>query len=175
MGECVAFLRRLAGEVTAERGTPQVATVGRVALAPNLVNVVPATATFTVDLRNSNDVALKESERRFASFLVDTAAAQGCSATTSELARFEPVDFDKRLVELVSATAVDLGHSVKRLPSGAGHDAQMMARICPTAMIFTPSQHGLSHNPAEHTEPEDLEAGANVLLHVMASLAEETA
>jgi N-carbamoyl-L-amino-acid hydrolase len=58
-----------------------------------------------------------------------------------------------------------------RLPAGAGHDAQMLARLCPSGMVFTPSVHGISHNPAEHTEPADLEAGANVLLQVLLALA----
>ena len=57
------------------------------------------------------------------------------------------------------------------MPSGAGHDAQMLARVCPTGMIFVPSVNGLSHNPAEYTSPTDLEAGANVLLQVMLELA----
>ena len=57
-----------------------------------------------------------------------------------------------------------------RMPSGAGHDAQMLARVCPTAMIFVPSHRGISHNPAEHTDPEQLVDGANVLLHTMLSL-----
>ena len=72
----------------------------------------------------------------------------------------------------MESTATAFGHSVLRLPSGAGHDAQMLARVCPTAMIFTPSQGGISHNPAEYTAPADLAAGADVLLHVMLSLAE---
>ena len=59
------------------------------------------------------------------------------------------------------------------MPSGAGHDAQMLARVCPTAMIFTPSVDGISHNPAEFTASEDLLAGANVLLHAMLALANE--
>ena len=59
------------------------------------------------------------------------------------------------------------------MPSGAGHDAQMMARICPTAMVFTPSKDGISHNPAEYTAPDELKAGADVLLHVMLALAEK--
>ena len=63
------------------------------------------------------------------------------------------------------------GHTVRRMPSGAGHDAQMLARVCPTGMIFVPSVNGLSHNPAEYTSPADLEAGANVLLQVMLELA----
>jgi N-carbamoyl-L-amino-acid hydrolase len=59
-----------------------------------------------------------------------------------------------------------------RLPSGAGHDAQMMARLCPTGMIFVPSVKGLSHNVAEFTHPHDIEAGAAILLDLMMELAE---
>ena len=57
------------------------------------------------------------------------------------------------------------------MPSGAGHDAQMLARVCPTGMVFVPSVGGISHNPAEHTDPADLEAGADVLLQVLLDLA----
>jgi N-carbamoyl-L-amino-acid hydrolase len=56
------------------------------------------------------------------------------------------------------------------MPSGAGHDAQMLARVCPSAMIFVPSVNGISHNPAEHTDTYDLVAGANILLHTMLTL-----
>ena len=164
---CASFVRELALEL----GHPQVATVGRVEFAPNLVNVVPASATFTVDLRNTDEAVLLEAERRFAEFLEQAAADEGCTVTTEVLARFEPVVFDDRVIELVESTATALGHSVKRMPSGAGHDAQMLARVCPTAMVFTPSKDGLSHNPAEYTAPADLEAGANVMLQVMLSLA----
>ena len=90
---------------------------------------------------------------------------------TRSLARFEPVVFDSEVVALVESMAQAQGHSVRRMPSGAGHDAQMMARVCPTAMVFTPSKDGISHNPAEYTAPEELEAGANVLLHTMLALA----
>ena len=71
----------------------------------------------------------------------------------------------------MASTAADMGLSVRRMPSGAGHDAQMMARVCPTGMVFVPSVKGISHNPAEHTEPEDLVAGANVLLRTLVKLA----
>ena len=70
-------------------------------------------------------------------------------------------------IDLVEPTARRLGHSTRRMPSGAGHDAQMLARVCPTAMIFTPSVNGLCHNLAEFTAPGDLERGANTLLHVL--------
>lgn len=164
---CAAFMRELAIDL----GPPQVATCGRLQFAPNLVNVVPASATFTVDLRNTDEATLQEAEQRFAAFLASTAAAEGCTYDVEELARFEPVVFDPAVVDLVADTAVQLGHSVKHMPSGAGHDAQMFARVCPTAMVFTNSRDGLSHNPMEYTAPEDLEAGSNVMLHVMLALA----
>jgi len=68
-----------------------------------------------------------------------------------------------------------LGLTSRRMTSGAGHDAQMLARLCPSAMIFVPSVGGISHNPAEHTEPEDLIAGANVLLHTLWQLLNQDA
>ena len=62
------------------------------------------------------------------------------------------------------------GNTVQRMPSGAGHDAQMLARVCPAGMIFVPSVKGISHNAAEFTQDADLEAGANILLHTMLAL-----
>ena len=165
---CAGFVRELVLDI----GHPQVGTIGRLELRPNLVNVVPASATFTVDLRNTDEATLQDSERRFAEFLAATAEAEGCTVETRELARFEPVTFDPALVDMVEQSAKDLGHSVLRMPSGAGHDAQMLARVCPTAMVFTQSQNGLSHNPLEYTSPADLEAGANVLLQTMIALSE---
>jgi len=76
------------------------------------------------------------------------------------------------MVSLIETTARELGLSCRRLPSGAGHDAQMMARLCPATMIFVPSVGGLSHNVREYTEPEHLEAGASVLLHAALRLAD---
>lgn len=166
--EITTFVRRL----TAELGGTQVATVGRIEMRPNLVNVVPAEATMTVDLRNTDEATLQLAERRLADELDRLAAAEQVTIERRSLARFEPVEFDTATVDLVEATAQRLGHSTRRMPSGAGHDAQMLARVCPAAMIFTPSVAGLSHNIAEHTEPADVTAGANVLLHTVLALAD---
>jgi len=162
-----AFVRELADDL----GAPQVATVGRMELHPNLVNVVPASATFTIDLRHTDNAVLVEAEQRTHAFLAAAAADEGCTVETRSLARFDPVAFDDRVVGTVELAAAAHGHSVMRMPSGAGHDAQMLARVCPTGMVFVPSVDGLSHNPAEYTAPADLEAGANVLLRVMLDLA----
>ncbi|MEM9464007.1 MAG: M20 family metallo-hydrolase [Actinomycetota bacterium] len=163
-----AFVRELATEL----GAPQVATVGRMELHPNLVNVVPASATFTIDLRHTDNDILIEAEQRTRAFLEATAAAEHCAVETRTLARFDPVVFDERVVTSVERAATARDISVRRMPSGAGHDAQMLARVCPTGMVFVPSVDGLSHNPAEYTAPTDLEAGANVLLQVMLELAQ---
>jgi len=162
-----AFVRDLATEF----GGSQVATVGRIELHPNLVNVVARTAVLTVDLRNTNNALLVEAERRLASFVDHLARSEGVTIARRALARFEPVSFDETVISLVEDAATRLGHSVRRLASGAGHDAQMLARVCPTAMVFVPSVGGISHNPEEFTTPDHLVAGANVLLAVMATLA----
>jgi N-carbamoyl-L-amino-acid hydrolase len=80
------------------------------------------------------------------------------------------VKFDSEIVRQIEAAADARGLSVRRMTSGAGHDAQMIARIAPTAMIFVPSRGGISHNPAEFTSEADLVAGANVLLDVVRRL-----
>ena len=103
--------------------------------------------------------------------LEELAEAEGVTIGTRRLARFEPVDFDDKIIGLVEATATRLGHSTMRMPSGAGHDAQMLAAVCPTGMIFVPSRDGISHNPVEFTDPTHIEAGANVLLQVLVQLA----
>lgn len=167
-GETAAFVRRL----VLEMGGAQVGTVGAIDLDPNLVNVVARQAVFTVDLRNTDESLLQRAEARLTEHLERIAEAEGVEITTRKLARFEPVDFDRRVIELVEDTAKALGNTVRQLPAGAGHDAQMLARVCPTGMVFTPSVRGVSHNPKEHTEPEDLEAGANVLLQVLLTLSE---
>jgi beta-ureidopropionase / N-carbamoyl-L-amino-acid hydrolase len=163
----------VARDLAASLGGDQVATVGRVEVHPNLVNVIPASVTITVDLRNTDEQLLQEAERRFRAAVDELAADEGVAVTSRVLARFEPVEFDAVMVDLVERCATDLGYSTRRMPSGAGHDAQMLARVCPSAMIFTPSVGGLSHNLAEHTLPADVEAGANTLLRVLLEAAHD--
>lgn len=153
-------------------GGNQVATVGKLDLRPDLVNVVAGEAVMTVDLRNTDEAALGEAERLCAAEIDRISTQEGVTSSRRQLARFEPVAFDERIVSLVEATAREQRLPVRRLASGAGHDAQMLARRCPSGMIFVPSVGGISHNPAERTEPEHVEAGANVLLATMLSLAE---
>jgi beta-ureidopropionase / N-carbamoyl-L-amino-acid hydrolase len=160
-----------ARRIARELGGNQVATVGALTLQPNLVNVIANRALFTVDLRNTDETTLQEAERRLHAAAEAVAQAEGVKLSSRSLARFEPVAFSPRIVELVESTARAMGLSVRRMPSGAGHDAQMLARVCPAGMIFVPSVGGISHNVREFTPPEALEAGANVLLRAVVALA----
>ena len=155
--------RRIAGEM----GGDQVATVGVSTLNPGLVNVIAKEALVTVDLRNTSEAKLQQAEHRMAEFVAKVCEDEGLSFTSRSLARFKPVKFDPGMITLVADTATSLGYKNRRMPSGAGHDAQMFAPNCPTAMIFVPSRDGISHNVAEFTEAEHIRAGANVLLQLM--------
>jgi N-carbamoyl-L-amino-acid hydrolase len=150
--------------------TPMVATVGTIRFEPDAINVIPSRAVFTVDLRDPNEDRLAAEEAALAAYLEEIATAEGVTITVERLARFAPVTFDTGLVERIEAAASRRGLASRRMTSGAGHDAQMMTRIAPAAMIFVPSVDGISHNPREHTADADLVAGANVLLDVVASL-----
>lgn len=170
-GYVAARLAVAVRELAISLGAHQVGTVGSLRLHPDLVNVVPARATLTVDLRNTDADTLRLAELELWRLCDRLAAEEGVTVSVRPLARFDPVPFDPRVVDWVEATATDLGHRVRRLPSGAGHDAQMLARVCPAGMVFVPSVGGISHNPAEHTDPDDLVAGADVLLQVLLGLA----
>jgi N-carbamoyl-L-amino-acid hydrolase len=160
-------------QITHDMGGAQVGTVGVSELRPNLINVIANRARFTVDLRNTDETALQDAERRVFAFIEEAARNEGVAIEKRQLARFAPVAFDGAMIERIERIAQAHGRSTMRLPSGAGHDAQMMARLCPTGMILVPSAKGLSHNVAEYTSPADLEAGAAVLLDALLELTEE--
>ena len=170
-GLVAAQIAVAARELTDTSSGPDVATVGRLDLHPDLVNVVPGRAVLTLDMRDTDDAVLSAAEEHMAIVCAELAEAEQVTIESRSLARFEPVEFDPAMVQLVDDVATLHGHSVMRLPSGAGHDAQMLARVCPSAMVFVPSVGGVSHNPAEYTTPEHVEAGANVLLDLLVRLA----
>lgn len=172
-GIVAARIACFARDLTVEFGAGQLATVGQVNLFPNLINVIPNRATFTLDLRNTDGAALQEAIARCMTYAAQVAADEGVELSHRVLADFAPVAFDEAIVGRVEDIARSRGHRVRRLPSGAGHDAQMLARMCPTGMVFVPSVGGLSHNVAEFTQDQDIEAGAGVLLELMLELAEQ--
>lgn len=162
----ITFLRELAEN----SGGSTVGTVGTIEFKPNAINVIPSQATLTIDLREPNEEKLKKAEQAIEEYLKELERTDGVAITAERLARFEPVVFDENIVKLIEEAAKKRGLQTRRMTSGAGHDAQMMARICPTAMIFVPSVDGISHSPKEFTRDSDLIAGANVLLDVVIEL-----
>ena len=153
--------------------TPTVATVGCMAFEPNAINVIPSRATFTVDLRDPDEQSLQAIEAGISGLSRQALAARkGCSdRPPSPWRASSRWIFDGRIVALIEAAASARGLAVRRMTSGAGHDAQMIARMAPAAMIFVPSIGGISHSPREFTPDDDLVNGANVLLDVVARLA----
>ena len=163
--------------VRAEKGVPvRLSDVARIELAPDERRGI-------AELNGNGEVVGGIVVARYGTHVIDvidnvkqrineiaTGLPEGVKIETHSLARFAPVLFDKGIAALIARTAQRLGHSCRPMTSGAGHDAQMLARICPTAMVFVPSVKGISHNPAEHTEPAHLAAGADVLLHTLLEL-----
>jgi N-carbamoyl-L-amino-acid hydrolase len=170
-GYCAARIGVFVRELARRMGASQVGTVGSIRLTPNLINVIPNQAVVSVDLRNTNDALLTAAEREFTAFLETLAQEEDVTIETRGLARTPPVIFDSKVLQAIEAVAAERGLPIRRMTSGAGHDAQMMARICPTSMIFVPSVGGISHNPREFTERRHLQIGADALLHTMLRLA----
>jgi N-carbamoyl-L-amino-acid hydrolase len=165
-GVAAATIITKARQIAQSHGTT-LATIGSMQFEPNAINVIPNKVTMTVDLRNPDNDMLLDAEQQLAACVHEIAAHEGVTIEREQLARFDPVQFDADIVGLIDQTAQRHGFGVRRMTSGAGHDAQMMARITPAAMIFVPSRDGISHNPAEFTADADIVAGAQVLLDVV--------
>lgn len=171
-GQAAAKVISFVGDRANEPNSSSVATVGCIEFEPNAINVIPSRAVFTVDLRNPDEQKLKGDEAALEDYLKVISNTKNVKISTERLVRFEPVIFSEKIVKLVEEAAKERGLQSKRMTSGAGQDAQMMARICPTAMIFVPSVNGISHNPKEFTSEPDLVAGANILMDVVMKLSE---
>ncbi len=142
-------------------------TVGAFSLLPNSRTTIPGEVCFGIDLRHPEATALLNLWQQLEAHLQAVTEAHGCTLQVTPLFHKEPVVFDDACTEAVQAATEHLGYPFRRMASGAFHDACLLAGVTPTGMIFVPSQRGISHNPQEYTAPEELERGANVLLHAL--------
>lgn len=142
-------------------------TVGRLAVYPNSPNVIPGRVKFNIEFRNPSDARIVQIAETFPARAEALAAANGTTLTLTPVFRVPAQPFDPECVALVEQAAAKLGHSARKMVSGAGHDAVYVATCIPTAMIFTPCKDGLSHNEAESIEPSEAEAGAQVLFEAV--------
>jgi len=152
--------------IRAEPGR-QVATVGRASVTPNTTNVIAGEVVLTVDLRDLDEAKLTQFQAAFEQLGRQIGTASGTRFTFRNLVDSQPALADRRVMGWIGSSATALGLSSQRMPSGAGHDAQEMARIAPMGMIFIPSVGGISHSPREFSRALDIANGANVLLNAV--------
>ena len=148
----------------------QVGTVGRLSVRPGAPNVIPGEVAFTVELRDLRTETIDSLWARIEEDARALAARQGCTMEYHLRPPDRPALSDPQMRDLVAGGADDLGLRHLALPSGAGHDAQELARIAPMGMIFIPSVGGISHSPKEYSRSEDVANGANVLLQAVLRL-----
>ncbi len=149
-----------------------VCTVGNLNVQPNSRNTIPGRVDFTVDMRHPDDTTLAAMADAFRAVCTEAQKNESVTVEINEIWHCPPTVFADNCVNAVRNAAQSLQYSHQDIVSGAGHDACQVARIVPTGMIFVPCADGLSHNEEESAEPDDLEAGANVLLHAMLELAQ---
>lgn len=150
------------------------ATMGAITLVPGLVNVVPGRATATVDLRNPDDQAMARAEVELKAFYENVASDERVEVRWRQTAKTAFVPFAQAVRERVARAAEARGLKAGPIISGAGHDAQEIARIATAGMVFVPGEfEGISHNPREYSTPEQCRNGVNILMDVLLSFAEE--
>jgi N-carbamoyl-L-amino-acid hydrolase len=155
-------------------GASMRATMGTILPHPGLVNIVPGRVVATVDLRNPDDAFMRAAERDIVAFYERVAREERVEITWRQTARTEHVPFAGRVQERVAAAAAARGLSSEGIISGAGHDAQEMARLCTAGMVFVPGEHdGISHNPRELSTRDQCGDGVDVLCDVTLSFANE--
>ncbi|MFB4285733.1 MULTISPECIES: Zn-dependent hydrolase [unclassified Nonomuraea] len=154
-------------EVAATRRLCAVATAGRLRVAPGVTNVVPGLVRLTAEFRDAAPERLRAAEETLMTQLAELAHGAPIQVETTVSDRFAPVATDASLRAAIGRAAGELGLATHALPSGAGHDAQIVATLAPMGMIFVPSRDGVSHVPEESTADADLVAGAQVLLRTV--------
>jgi N-carbamoyl-L-amino-acid hydrolase len=169
--EVVLLVERLAREA----GQGMVGTVGALAVRPNMVNIVPGEVDLLVDFRGLDEAAIRETLGRFEAEVAAVGRRRGVTIEAAALVREAPVLVEPRMVAAAEAAAAAVGVPCRRLTSGASHDANHMARLCPIALLFVPCRDGRSHCPEEWAEVAHLAAGARVLLELALRLDAEAA
>jgi len=148
----------------------QVATVGQINVFPGASNVIPGRAVMSLDVRDLSRQKLDSVFGLIRQTADSLAAATGTTINFIRKTAADPAMAEKKIRSLITLSADEAKLSTLSLPSGAGHDAQDMARIAPMGMIFVPSKGGISHTPEEYTSPQDMAHGATVLFHTLMKL-----
>ena len=148
----------------------QVATVGKIQSFPGAPNVVPGLVNASLEIRDLDAKKMDFIFNLIKRKSMDIGQKTGTKFHFEPTINILPQLTDSNIRTIINQSAQSLGLSTKEMPSGAGHDAQEMAVICPVGMIFVPSKNGISHSPTEYSSPQDITNGANVLLHTVLNL-----
>jgi N-carbamoyl-L-amino-acid hydrolase len=146
-------------------------TVGQFQVSPNSRNTIPGQVHMTIDMRHPEATVLTAMDSAIQTIGERITKEMGVMVKVEFVSYSPPVVFDEGCITAVQTACQTLGISHRRMISGAGHDACYISRMAPTSMIFVPCAGGISHNEAESAQPEDLAAGANVLLQAMLNYA----
>jgi N-carbamoyl-L-amino-acid hydrolase len=148
----------------------QVGTVGKIQAFPGAFNIVPGNVTTSLGLRDLDAAKVQMIFEKIQAEVRQIEATTGTKFDFKQINASQPAPTDVRFRRVIDDAAKQLGLTTKLMPSGAGHDAQEIAHLCPVGMIFVPSRDGISHSPREFSEPADITNGANVLLHTLLKL-----
>ena len=147
--------------------TEMTATIGSISALPGAYNVIPGQCTFSVDLRAAGEAEFESARAALEPLIARLAQDESVDASVTFSDQIPPAPLDEELIELIERAAEEEGASHMRMPSGAGHDAQVLARRISTGMVFVPSSDGISHSPNEFTTPQHCELGARVLARLV--------
>jgi acetylornithine deacetylase/succinyl-diaminopimelate desuccinylase-like protein len=164
--ELVLLVERLAREA----GRGMVGTVGALTVLPNMVNIVPGEVELLADFRGIHPAAIAETLARFETGVAEVARARGVEIDVAPIVREEPLHIDTEMIRHAAAAAESVRVPFARLTSGASHDANHIARLCPIGMLFIACREGRSHCPEEWAEPAHMAAGSLVLLELVLRL-----
>lgn len=146
-------------------------TIGKVFVHPGAFSIIPGRADFSLDFRSTSKDTLEAMVKSLLEMAEEVAATRGLEFSYKIIDKTEPTPVTDRITDLLSEECGKLNYSKMTLPSGAGHDAQILAEITDSGLIFIPCEDGISHSPEENIQWEDLEKASNLLLHSMVSLA----
>lgn len=162
-GLAAMHLALRAEEYAKQKAPDQRITIGQMVFSPNQINIIPGTARMSIDNRHPDLEVLQKTQDFLDQSAQELAQEYRVQCQSRPLARVSPVNFEATLIDEleVLAQTKSLKHQV--MISGAGHDAQLMSHICPSAMLFVPSKGGISHNPAEFTEMEPISQAVQLM------------
>jgi N-carbamoyl-L-amino-acid hydrolase len=145
-------------------------TIGRVQVHPGTFTIIPGEVDFSLDFRSTSNQTLIEMEKTLASMANDVASTRGLQFSSRVVDKTDPVVIPEKIMDMMKKESDRLGYEYITLPSGAGHDAQIIASVAEPGIIFIPCEDGISHSPKENIKWEDLDKGANLLLQMLVKL-----